>query len=343
VQRRNSIAVEREDAMTHLTRRTMLAGTAAVSAASLPIVAGTAIHAAAPLAGQQAPAWYRIKVGTMEVTVIAEGARISPLPDNFVRNKSREEVVAALQAAFLSVEQFMLPFNSVVVNTGSKLVAIDAGFGPGALATSKGSMGQGQANLKAAGIDINAIDAVIISHFHGDHINGLVTDGKPSFPNAEVMVPTPEWDFWMDDGNMAKAPEAMKGAFANVRRVFGIIGNKRTNYEPGKDVAPGIASMAAHGHSPGHTVHIVNSGNSSVMIQGDTTILPQLFVRNPGWHVMFDMDAPAAEATRRRVYDRLVADKMLVHGYHFPFPALAYIEKSATSYREIPVSWNPTI
>ena len=152
-------------------------------------------------------------------------------------------------------------------------------------------MGQGQADLKAAGLDINTIDAVIISHFHGDHINGLVTDGKPSFPNAEVMVPTPEWNFWMDDGSMAQAPEAMKGAFANVRRVFGIIGNKRTNYEPGKDVAPGIASMAAHGHSPGHTVHIVNSGNSSVMIQGDTTILPQLFVRNPGWHVMFDMDA----------------------------------------------------
>ena len=184
---------------------------------------------------------------------------------------------------------------------------------------------------------------MIISHFHGDHINGLVTDGKPSFPNAEVMVPTPEWDFWMDDGNMAKAPEAMKGAFANVRRVFGIIGNRRTNYEPGKDVAPGIASMAAHGHSPGHTVHIVNSGNSSVIIQGDTTILPQLFVRNPDWHVMFEMDPPAAEATRRRIYDRLVADKMLVHGYHFPFPALAYIENSATSYREIPVSSNPTI
>ncbi len=91
----------------------------------------------------------------------------------------------------------------------------------------------------------------------------------------------------------------MKGAFQNVRRVFGVIGNKRTNYEPGKDVAPGIASVAAHGHSPGHTLHIVTSGNSSLMIQGDTTILPQLFVRNPGWHVMFDMDAPAAEATRR--------------------------------------------
>ena len=128
-----------------------------------------------------------------------------------------------------------------------------------------------------------------------------------------------------------------------MRRVFGIIGNKMTKYEPGKDVAPGIASVAAHGHSPGHTLHIVSSGNSSLMIQADTTILPQLFVRNPGWHVMFDMDAPRAEETRRRIYDRLVADKMLVQGYHYPFPALAHIEKAASGYREIPVPWNPVI
>ncbi len=105
----------------------------------------------------------------------------------------------------------MLPFNSVVVNTGSKLVAIDTGFGPGALATSNGSMGQGQANLAASGIDIKNIDAVVISHFHGDHINGLVTDGKPSYPNAEVMVPAPEWDFWMDDGNMSRGARGDEG------------------------------------------------------------------------------------------------------------------------------------
>ena len=87
----------------------------------------------------------------------------------------------------------------------------------------------------------------------------------------------------------------------------------------------------------------MSSGNSSLMIQGDTTTLPQLFVRNPGWHVMFDMDAPAAEATRRQLYDQLAADKMLVQGYHYPFPALAYIEKSGTGYREVPVTWNPTL
>jgi glyoxylase-like metal-dependent hydrolase (beta-lactamase superfamily II) len=327
--------------MIELNRRTLLAGTAAAVAASS--ISGSATHAAEPPAGKQINGWYRVKVGTIEVTVISEGARISPLPENFVRNKSRDEVVAALQAAYISTERFMLPFNSVVVNTGSKLVAIDSGFGPGALATSNGSMGQGQANLAASGIDIKNIDAVVISHFHGDHINGLVTDGKPSYPNAEVMVPAPEWDFWMDDGNMSRAPEAMKGAFANVRRVFGIIGNKMTKYEPGKDVAPGVASVAAHGHSPGHTLHIVSSGNSSLMIQGDLSILPQLFVRNPGWHVMFDMDAPKAEETRRLIYDQVAADKIPVQGYHFPFPAVAYIEKAQSGYREVPVMWNPTL
>ncbi len=330
--------------MIGLTRRTMLTGAVAAGAATaLTAMPNTMVRAAAPPAGKQIAGWYRMKVGTTEVTVIAEGARISPLPDNFVRNKSKDEVVAALQAAYLSADRFMLPFNSVVVNTGSKLVAIDAGFGPGTLAQSNGAMGQRQANLAAAGIDIKAIDAVVLSHFHGDHINGLVTDGKPSYPNAEVMVPQPEWAYWMDDGNMSRAPDALKGAFANVRRVMGIVGSKVTQYEPGKDVAPGIASVAAHGHSPGHTVHIVSSGNSSLMIQGDLTTLPQLFVRNPGWHVMFDMDAAAAEATRRRLYDRMAADRLLVQGYHFPFPALAYIEKSGTGYREIPIAWNPTI
>ena len=101
--------------------------------------------------------------------------------------------------------------------------------------------------------------------------------------------------------------------------------------------------MATNGHTPGHNSHIVSSGGKTVYVQADVTNHPALFVRNPGWHAFFDQDAAMAEATRRKVYDMLVADKIPVQGFHYPFPALAYIEKSGSGYREIPVPWNPIL
>ena len=106
---------------------------------------------------------------------------------------------------------------------------------------------------------------------------------------------------------------------------------------------PGITSVATNGHTPGHNSHIIASGSSKVYVQADVTNVPFLFARNPGWHLMFDQDANAAEATRRKVYDMLAAEKMMVQGFHYPFPALAYVEKSGAGYREVPVPWSPTI
>jgi glyoxylase-like metal-dependent hydrolase (beta-lactamase superfamily II) len=125
--------------------------------------------------------------------------------------------------------------------------------------------------------------------------------------------------------------------------VFNALGNKLTPYDAGKEVVPGVTAVATHGHTPGHMSHIISSGNSKLYVQADVTNVPFLFARNPGWHVMFDMDAAMAEATRRKVYDMLVADKMMVQGFHYPFPSLAYVEKSGSGYREVPVPWSPTI
>ncbi len=113
----------------------------------------------------------------------------------------------------------------------------------------KGIVGQFHTNLAAAGIDRNAVDTVIISHFHGDHINGLLTaDSKPAFPNAEVLVPSGEWKFWNDAGEESKATgnALVEGNFKNIKRVFGALGNKVTQYEAGKEVVPGITSMATY-------------------------------------------------------------------------------------------------
>jgi hypothetical protein len=88
---------------------------------------------------------------------------------------------------------------------------------------------------------------------------------------------------------------------------------------------------------------VIASGSDKVFVQADVTLLPALFVRNPGWWPMFDFDPEMAVQTRRKVYDMLVAEKMLVQGFHYPFPSLAHIEKSGTGYREIPLLWNPSI
>ena len=331
--------------MTNLDRRRVLFGAVAASGAALLDPAAPA-RAGMPAAGTQNVGWYRYKVGSHEITVVTDGVNRFKFPDGFVANKTREEVNEGLASLFLQPgpDMVAVPYTPIVVNTGSKLVVMDTGTGEANLERSKGAAGQFHGNLKAAGIDRNQVDTVIISHFHADHINGLLTpDSKPSFPNAEILVPAAEWKYFMDDGEMSKqTSERMKGVFAGLRRVFDALNRKVTPYEPDKEVAPGITSVATYGHTPGHNSFIVASGNSKVFVQADVTNIP-LFVRNPGWHLFFDQDPVMAEATRRKTYDMLVAEKMLVQAFHYPFPALASIEKSGTGYRETLVPWSPTL
>lgn len=331
--------------MTEFTRRAVLGGAAAATALSA-LDATSPAQAAAPAAGKQAPAFYRYKVGNIEVTVVSDGARTFPLPDNFVVNKKKDEVNAALAAAYMEKDKMTIVFNPIVVNTGSKLILIDTGYGVAAAAQPNSTAGQLQSNLAAAGIDAKAIDTVIISHFHQDHTDGLLTaDGKPAFPSAEVMVPAVEWKFWMDDGEMARAPKGrMEGLFKNNRHVFVEgLGKKVTPYEWNKEVVPGITAFGTPGHTPGHSSYVIASGSEKVYVQSDVTNHPALFVRNPGWHAFFDQDPAVAEATRRKVYDMLVADKMLVQGFHYPFPSLAHVEKDGSGYRLIPAQWSPRV
>ena len=333
--------------MTQITRRQMFIGTAvAAFSAAIPFAVSSPAGAAAPPIGRQAPGFYRYKVGSIEVTVVADGINRVRLTDGFVLNAKKDEVNAALEAAFMEKDIFIAPYNPIVINTGGKLAVIDTGFGEAAYKSSQGLNGQFLTNLAAAGIDANTVDAVIISHYHGDHINGLLkSDNSLAFPNAEILVPAPEHKYWMDDGEMSRASTPrIEGLFKNVRRVMrGEVLKRLRTYEWEREIIPGVVAVGTPGHSPGHTCHIITSGASKVYVQGDLTHAPFLFVRNPGWHPYFDHDPFRAEATRRKVYDMLVAEKMLVQAIHYPFPSVAHIEKTATGYRENPVAWNPTI
>ena len=131
--------------------------------------------------------------------------------------------------------------------------------------------------------------------------------------------------------------------FQNVRRIFGSIADKVTKYERGKEVAPGVTTLATPGHTPGHTSFIVASGSGKMVVQADVTGNPALNLRNPGWHSPADMDGAQAEATRRKLYDMVAAERMLISGYHYPFPATGYAEKDGDRYRLVPVAWSPVL
>src|SRR6266446_8616330 len=140
------------------------------------------------------------------------------------------------------------------------------------------------------------------------------------------------------------SPEPIKGQFGNVKRVFGALGNKPTQYEAGKALAPGITAMATPGHTPGHTSYVVASGSDKVLLQVDVTAaVVSLFLNHPEWKLSFDTDGPLAEQTRRKVYDMAIADNMPIQGYHFPFPGRGYVEKAGSGYRLVPAAWSPTI
>ncbi|MBN8982461.1 MAG: MBL fold metallo-hydrolase [Rhizobiales bacterium] len=328
----------------NLTRRHALAGAAALATA--PLFPALPAKAAAPAVGKQAASFYRYKVGDAEVTVVSDGSVTFPLGDTFVLNAKKDEVNAALAKAFRPVDKMTIFFGPIVINNGGKLIVVDTGNGPGGFTGSKGANGQFANNLVAAGIDPKAVDMVVISHFHADHINGLLTaDNESAFPNAEVLVPSTEWKYFMDDGEMGKqTTDRMKGVFSNARRVFDAgLKKKVTPYEWGKEIAPGLNSVSTIGHTPGHTSFVLASGADTVFIQSDVTNDPDLFVRNPGWHLMFDQDPDQAETTRRKVFDMVSADKMKVQGFHYPFPGRANIEKDGTGYRWVPAPWNPSI
>jgi len=326
--------------MTDLTRRAMLG--AAAATVVLPIAA----RAAAPAAATQAPGFYRYKVGSIEITVVTDGVNRLPVTDAFVLNAKKEEVNAALAEAFLEPGVFVGPYNPIVINTGSKLAVVDTGTGEAAYKSSKGQSGQFLSNLAAAGIDPKAVDVVIISHYHGDHINGLLrADNSLAFPNAEILVPAGEHQYWTDDGEMGRAAtQRIADNFKNVRRVIsGEVLKRLRTYEADKEVMPGVTAVSTPGHTPGHTSHVVSSGAATVYVQADVTHAPFLFARHPGWHAFYDHEPVQAEATRRKVYDMLAAERMTVQGFHYPFPSVAHVEKTATGYRENPMLWNPVI
>lgn len=283
-----------------------------------------------------APGFRRMKLGAMELVALNDGVVRRPLGDEFVTNAPLEQVKALLSSQGLPTDYVDVPYTPFLVVSGDRRFLFDTGFADNGPPTT----GRLRANMEAAGFKLEDVTDVVISHYHGDHINGLRhKDGSLVFPRAKVHVPAPEHAFWMDDARMNAAPQAARGAFQNARRVIGSIpAEQLVKFEPGAQVAPGIVASAAFGHTPGMCVFNVSSQGQSFNYVADVTNVPELFARNPDWAVVFDMDPNAARMTRRRVFDSLVKDRALTGGFHFPFPAFGTMEASGKGFEFKPVS-----
>jgi len=269
------------------------------------------------------------KVGSAEVTAIYDGIWEKAHDPAFIANASVDDVKAAMVKAGLPADFVSIPFTVAVVKTGGKTILCDSGTG-GQVQPTAGKLA---ANMKAAGIDAGKIDTILISHFHPDHIFGLMEKdtNKAVYPNAEIVVSDVEYKFWTDPAVIDRLPEARKGLARRIQAVFPTWKNiRQVSGEP--EVAPGIRFVSAPGHTPGHRAFHLSSGASQLMISNDTAYVPALVVANPGWHGAYDQDPPTAEASRRKLLDRVIADKIMISGYHFPFPGAGTVAKDGTGY-----------
>jgi glyoxylase-like metal-dependent hydrolase (beta-lactamase superfamily II) len=282
------------------------------------------------------PGFRKLKLGAMEIIALNDGALRRPLGADFVRNAPLEEVKKSLADQKLPTDYVDVPFTPFLIVSGNDRFLIDTGFADNGPATT----GNLLKNLAAAGYKPDDINHVILSHYHGDHINGLrFKNGNLVYPNAKVHVPAPEHAFWTDEAKAAAAPDGLKGAFANVKRALGgLPANQLVKFEPGATIAPGITSIPAFGHTPGHTLFTVTSEGKRFIYVADLTNVPSLFARNPDWAVVFDMDPEMAKQTRRKIFSMIVKEKMIAGGFHFPFPAMGTIQGTGNGYQFTPIA-----
>jgi glyoxylase-like metal-dependent hydrolase (beta-lactamase superfamily II) len=321
--------------MLNMSRRAVLASTAAAAAFGLSKQLAFIGPAFAEAPIEPKVGFYKYKVGSIEVTAIYDGIWRKPHDPAFIKGVSVEDTKAALAKAGLPTDFMPIPLTVIVLNIGGKLIMVDAGSGVGQWQANATNL---PGNMAAAGIDRNQIGTVLISHFHPDHVWGLMEKGTnaQTFPNAELVVNAREYKFWTEDGRVDKLPEGRKAAGKRIASNFPQWKNWKL-VEAGSEVAPGVQILEAYGHTPGHSTFLVTSGKDQLMVSNDTMYVPGILAPHPEWQGTYDQDGPMAVTTRRKIIDRVIADNMMICGAHFPFPGAGVFAKDGNAYAFTPV------
>jgi glyoxylase-like metal-dependent hydrolase (beta-lactamase superfamily II) len=310
---------------------TLLLAAALAAAATLPLVSS----ADAPLARQQAPGFYRTMVGDYEVTVLSDGTLKLPVLQLLRGDAARNR--EALRRSFLA-DEVDTSVNAFLVNTGSRLVLVDTGagtaFGP--------TLGKLLASLRAAGYRPEQVDEIYITHMHGDHVGGLMAGNQRAFPNAVLRIDKRDTDYWLSEANMNAAPEDARDFFRTAMATvipYREAGKLRT-FEGSTQLAPGIRSQSAYGHTPGHTVYVVESKGEKLVLWGDLMHVAAVQFPDPSVTIAFDTDSPQAAAARAQAYADAGRGGYMVGAAHLAFPGMGHLAAEGSGYRFVPLNYN---
>jgi len=304
------------------------------SIAAALALAAPAAFAAAPLAGTNAPGFFRVMLGDFEVTALSDGTVDLPM------DKLLQQPAAAtnkeLARSWLSAP-LETSVTGYLVNTGGKLVLIDAGagnlFGP--------TLGKLLANLKASGYQPEQVDEIYLTHLHPDHVGGLAANGQTAFPNAIVRADQRDTDFWLSQANLDKAPADSKGFFQGAMASLSPYSAARhlQPFNGATELAPGIRANAGYGHTPGHTTYLIESKGKKLLLIGDLIHVGAVQFDHPEVTIGFDSDSKTAAAARLKTFQAVSKDATLVGASHLPFPGLGHLRSAGKAFDWVPVNY----
>ena len=313
----------------------------------LPLLAACALliavasQAAAPMVKTQAPGYYRTMLGDFEITALSDGSH--PFPIDTVMT----HIEAGLIKQDLDHADLAAPvqgsINAFLINTGSKLILVDAGAGVLYGACCDKLLG----NLRAAGYQPEQVDEVLLTHLHKDHAGGIMSQGKAVFPNAVLRLSQTESDYWLGAANKAKAPEFLSTFFDAAKAAVAPY-QAAARYQPYQQfgqLETGIEALPAPGHTPGHAMYRVQSGGQTLLIWGDIVHVAAIQLPHPQATLKYDSSEADARQTRARLLQSAANEHTLIGAAHIAFPGLGRIRKTtetAGTYDWLPLNYDGT-
>jgi glyoxylase-like metal-dependent hydrolase (beta-lactamase superfamily II) len=296
----------------------------------------TSALASAPQIRDQAPGFFRLKVGDLEVTTLYDASAVFQLDWLKGQKATIDGVARALRQDPHLLDAADLGF---LVNTGKQLILVDAGAGTW---YGGGAFGRLAGSLRSAGYTPEQVDLVLVTHLHSDHVGGLTThDGDRVFPNAEVYVAQAESDFWLSPEIAAKAPKDAQPFFESARAIAApyIKAGKWHTFSGTESIVDGMQIVPLPGHTPGHAGYEFSSQGKKILFWGDIVHAQRVQLKHPEVTAVFDADPAAAAVTRNRLLPRLAGEDVLIAAPHLLFPGLGRLHKEGKAYSWAPVAF----